>query len=98
MMAAGRATNGLCKFEWRDDGFFSAPRGKYSSVKGVAGDIEVVAEVLKRSGILSTSRPVYIARPNHEATTSVGLPTLRVMPATSTRSWNTSSGPGVLAL
>lgn len=66
MSAAGRASNGLCKFEWRDDGFFSAPRDKYLAVKGVAGDIEVVAEVLRRSGVLRASRSVYRARPNSE--------------------------------
>jgi hypothetical protein len=50
--------------EWRDDGFFSST-GEVG-VKGVASDVEVVAEVLRRAGILKTSRPVYRARPTRE--------------------------------
>jgi len=53
-------------FEWRNDGFFRASRSKNLWVKGVASDIEVVAELLKRSGVLRTSQSVYRARPNRE--------------------------------
>lgn len=56
-----------CGAQWRDDGFFCAPRKDGDLVvKGVASDVEVVAEVLRRTGVLQTSRSVHRARPNDE--------------------------------
>lgn len=59
-------TDGAISVEWRDDGFFRAPRNTHLAVNGVASDSEVIAELLKRSGIVRTSRSVYRARPNGE--------------------------------
>lgn len=56
-----------CGVEWRHDGAFCVPRGRGGVlVKGVASDVEVVAEVLRRAGVLQTTRSVHRARPNDE--------------------------------
>lgn len=57
----------MTPFEWRDDGFFRAPRyDKNLWVKGVGSDSEVVAELLRRAAVPEAPRAVYRARPNNE--------------------------------
>lgn len=61
-----RGLDGDGALQWRADGSFRVQRCDGVTVRGVAGDAEAVAELLRRGGVLEADGSVYRARPNTE--------------------------------